>query len=131
MSLLTSSATAQLIRYGVVGVANNLSLYLGYLLIVYFGCNTKISMTLMYLLGVITAYTANYKWTFSQKNNRGALMRYLKMHITGYLINLLTLYFFVDILHYPHEIVQILAILTVAVFGFVACKFFVFRSESK
>lgn len=129
MSFFTNPAISQLIRYGVVGAMNNCLLYLGYLFIVYSGAGKKLSMTLMYLTGVTIGYIANYKWTFSQKINRGALLRYVQMHVAGYLINLLMLYIFVDILHYPHQIIQVSAIITVAFFGFFACKYFVFRSD--
>jgi len=130
MNFFTSPAIGQLIRYGIVGLVNNSLLYLGYLLIVYSGRGEKLSMTLMYLTGVAIGYIANYRWTFSQKKNRGAVIRYVQMHITGYLINFILLYIFVDSLHYPHEIIQILAIIAVAFFGFFTCKYFVFRESS-
>ncbi|AZO87098.1 GtrA-like protein [compost metagenome] len=130
MSFFTTPAFGQLIRYGIVGLVNNSLLYLGYLLIVYSGSGEKLSMTLMYLTGVAIGYIANYKWTFSQRKNRGALIRYVQMHVTGYLINFLLLYTLVDTLHYPHQIIQIFAIITVAFFGFFTCKYFVFRESS-
>ena len=130
MSFFTTPAFGQLIRYGIVGLVNNSLLYLGYLLIVYSGSGEKLSMTLMYLTGVAIGYIENYKWTFSQRKNRGALIRYVQMHVTGYLINFLLLYTLVDTLHYPHQIIQIFAIITVAFFGFFTCKYFVFRESS-
>ncbi|AZE88310.1 hypothetical protein C4J97_1595 [Pseudomonas orientalis] len=130
MNFFASPAFSQLIRYGLVGLANNALLYLGYLLLVYCGSDEKLAMTLIYIIGVLTSYTLNYRWTFSQRKNRGALIRYIQMHLTGYLINLTLLYLFVDKLLYPHQLVQIFAIIVVAFFGFFTCKYFVFREQS-
>ena len=136
MSLLSGivikyPALGQLIRYGVVGVVNNSLLYLGYLLIVYAGVGSKFSMTLMYLAGVIVGFLANYRWTFAQGKNHGALVRYILMHMFGYLINFLLLLIFVDGLGNPHQVVQVIAILVVAIYGFVTCKYYVFRASAK
>ncbi|WP_124431982.1 GtrA family protein [Pseudomonas orientalis] len=130
MSFFASPAFLQLVRYGIVGLTNNALLYLGYLLLVYCGSGEKLAMTLIYMIGVFTSYTFNYKWTFSQRKNRAALIRYIQMHLTGYFINFILLYIFVDRLLYPHQIVQIFAIIIVAFFGFFTCKYFVFRDRS-
>lgn len=130
MSLIDNAKTSQFIRYGIVGAVNNSLLYLGYLLIVNLGINEKLSMTLMYLAGVVFGYAANYRWTFSQVNNRGAMLRYIFMHISGYLINLIILYVVVDWFGYPHQLVQIVAIIIIALFGFLMCKYFVFRKKA-
>ncbi|MNF57046.1 GtrA-like protein [compost metagenome] len=122
---------SQFIRYCTVGIISNSLLYLGYLIIVYFGIGTKTSMTLMYLSGVAFGFCANYRWTFSQLNSQGTLLRYTLMHVVGYILNLSILYVFVDKLNYPHQAVQITAILLVAIYGFFTCKYFVFRSFSK
>ncbi|RON45317.1 GtrA family protein [Pseudomonas frederiksbergensis] len=124
-------AIGQFVRYGVVGVVNNGLLYLGYLLIVYAGGGKKLSMTLMYLMGVIIGFLANYRWTFTQDKNHGALMRYIQMHVVGYLINFLFLFVLVDTLGFAHQVVQIVAILVVAIYGFFTCKYYVFRVREK
>lgn len=130
MSFFASPALSQLIRYGIVGLTNNALLYLSYLLLVYCGSGEKLAMSLIYIIGVLTSYTFNYRWTFSQRKNRGALIRYIQMHLAGYLINFMLLHIFVDKLLFPHQLVQFLAIIVVAFFGFFTCKYFVFRDRS-
>jgi len=117
----------QMIRYGIIGVTSNALAYTGYLLIVYAGCEEKLSMTLMYLAGATYSYSVNYRWTFKKSGRAGAPFRYVQMHITGYVINLILLYVFFDQLHYPHEIVQASAIILLAVYSFLACKYYVFK----
>ncbi|MCF1489788.1 GtrA family protein [Pseudomonas sp. AA27] len=133
LTLRSPSATtlAQFIRYGIVGVTSNGLVYLGYLLLVYADVGKKLSMTLMYLIGVVFGFIANHQWTFMQGKQRGAMLRYVQMHIIGYLLNFLLLLIFSDLLGYPHQAVQAVAILVVALYGFLACKYFVFRGDSK
>lgn len=130
MKSLRNPAFYQLIRYGIVGILNNIFLYIGYLLITYAGGNEKIAMTTMYATGVVIGYIASYRWTFSQASNRRALFRYVQMHVSGYLINLFMLYSLVDLLGYPHQLVQVAAIIVVALFGFFTCKYYVFQQTS-
>jgi len=123
---------SQLFRYGLVGVATNLSLYFFYLLITYFGIEPKKAMTIAYIVGAFIGFVGHRKWTFAHK---GALLgsgaRYFIAHLFGYLINFLILLSFVDKLGYPHQWVQAAAIIVVAGFLFVAFRYFVFpKTES-
>ncbi|WP_150769521.1 GtrA family protein [Pseudomonas fluorescens] len=127
MKTFFTPSIVQLIRYGVVGVLNNFVLYLGYLVLVSAGVGAKLSMTLMYLTGVAVGFLANRNWTFKHGKGRGALIRYVQMHVTGYFLNFLLLFTFVDVLRYPHQVVQALSIIVVAIFGFFMCKYYVFR----
>ncbi|CAM3884189.1 GtrA-like protein [compost metagenome] len=121
----------QFIRYGIVGVTSNGLIYLGYLLMINAGSGKKLSMTFMYLIGAAFGFFANHNWTFMSGINRGAVLRYVQMHVIGYLLNFLLLLIFSDLLGYPHQAVQAVAIAVVALYGFLACKYFVFSGGSK
>lgn len=120
-------SAGQLIRYGLVGIASNLSGYLVYLFITYWGVEPKKTMTLLYIVGAAIGFVGNRQWAFAHK---GALLssgvRYFIAHFFGYLINLFILLIFVDRLGYLHQWVQAVAIVTVAGFLFFAFKYFVF-----
>lgn len=123
------SAT-QFFRYGLVGIASNLSGYLLFLLITYWGMEPKIAMTLLYVVGATIGFFGNRQWTFAHK---GASLvsgaRYFIAHVFGYLINFLILLMFVDRLGYSHQWVQAVAIIVVAGFLFVVFKYFVFSKN--
>jgi putative flippase GtrA len=119
----------QLARYGLVGLASNLSGYLVYVLITYWGSEPKRTMTLLYIVGASIGYFGNRQWTFAHKGGLGAGARYLIAHLLGYLINLLLLFTFVDRLGYSHQWVQAVAIFIVAGFLFLAFKYFVFHKS--
>lgn len=117
----------QVIRYGVVGVLNNLLGYFIYLLITFFWLEPKFAITLLYPVGVITAYFGHSKYSFSYRGrDTHALLRYVLAHLFGYVANLLILYVLSDKLKFPHQAVQALAIFVVAGILFLMFKFYVF-----
>lgn len=121
----------KLIRYSLVGVASNVTIYCVYLLITYLGVEPKAAMTLLYILGASIGFIGNRKWTFSHQGNAThAALRYVLTHSFGYILNFLILYTFVDYLGYSHQWVQAAAIIIVAGFLFIIFKYFVFREET-
>ena len=130
--LKEQKSAGQLFRYGLVGVTSNLSGYLIYLLITYWGGGPKVTMTLLYIVGASIGFYGNRQWTFAHKGTiLKSGIRYFVTHLLGYLINLLILLTFVDRLGYPHQWVQAVAIIVVAGFLFLVFKYFVFpKTES-
>lgn len=130
--LISVKVTAtQLLRYAFVGVASNITGYLIYLLFTHLGATPKLTMTLLYGVGATVGYIGNRSVTFSYNGAIvGSGFRYSLAHIAGYFINLSVLIVFVDHLGYPHQVVQAVAILVVALFLFTAFKVFVFRSSN-
>jgi putative flippase GtrA len=121
----------QLIRYGFVGVASNLTIYIVYLLITSFGVEPKTAMTLVYILGASIGFVGHRQWSFSHRGDaKPAAIRYVAAHLSGYLLNLLIISIFVDYFGYAHQIIQAAAIFVVAGFLFVVFKYFVFPENS-
>jgi len=117
----------QLIRYGIVGVINNIVGYLIFLIITFFGAQPKVAMTILYFSGMFISYFSNKYWTFAYQGNLLATsIRFFITYLLGYLLNLGLLVLFVDYLNYPYQIIQGFAIFIVAAFVFIAFKFFVF-----
>lgn len=117
----------EIIRYGVVGILNNLLGYLIYLLITYLGLDPKVAITLLYPIGVATAYFGHSKYSFAghPRSNHTAL-RYLLAHAIGYAVNFVMLLVLVDHLGYPHQAIQGAAIFVVAGVLFLMFRYFVF-----
>jgi putative flippase GtrA len=128
---LASKSIQQLVRYAVVGGGINLLLYLGYLLIHHWGLDPKISMSLIYALGVCIGFFSHRKWTFAQTGDtRKSIIRFLCAHAMGYCINFLILFIFVDHFAYPHAWVQGISIFVVAIFLFIIFKYWVFHGKN-
>lgn len=120
----------QLVRYGLVGVVSNVTIYFVYLFITYIGVEPKTAMTLVYSIGASMGFIGNRKWTFDHRGkSSSAALRYVLAHLFGYLLNFLILFTFVDRLGYSHQLVQALAIIIVAAFLFIVFKYFVFAKK--
>lgn len=124
------SALKQLVLYGIVGVTNNFLGYILYLMLTHFGAGHKMSMTFLYIVGVIISFWANKEFVF--KYEGGMIAPSIKFgiaHTIGYLLNLGLLFFLTDKLGYSHQYVQAAAIFIVAGYLFVALRFFVFTKK--
>lgn len=121
---------AQVVRYGVVGVLNNLLGYLIYLVVTWAWLDPKVAVTLMYPIGAVTAYFghAKYAFAYSGKASNG-IARYVIAHLIGYGANIGLLYVFSDRLLFPHQFVQAVAIVVVAGILFLLFRYFVFPSQ--
>lgn len=127
-----TSLLPQLVRYGAVGVAANAAAYLVFLLLTHWGIGHKMAMTMLYLLGATLGFLGNRSWTFGDGGSiSGSVVRYACAHAAGYGINLAMLVVLSDQLGYPYQLVQIISVLVVAAFLFLAFKFVVFRSCSE
>ena len=120
----------EFIRFGVVGFASNLLLYLVYLGLTKIGLRHKFAMSILYVVGVLQTFFFNKKWTFIHYGHKMVtFMRYISLFAFGYLINLAVLIVMVDQLGYSHERVQGVTVLVLAVLLFVLQKAWVFRSQ--
>lgn len=129
--MIIRGTASQFLRFAAVGVISNAVLYAAYLLLTEAGIAQKVAMTLLYMVGVTQTFLFNKGWTFSfSASNARPFIRYCTAYAVGYLLNLTVLMVFVDRLGYPHQVVQGLAVLGVAVILFLLHKFWVFRPSS-
>ncbi len=118
-------------RFAIIGVLSNLAGYLVYLLITSLGIGPKLALSILYPVGILLSYFGNRNWTFDAKGqgiSSGA--RFFLAYGLGYVLNFLMLVIFVDRLGYAHQLVQAAAVIVVALFLFVATKFFVFPKSA-
>lgn len=122
-----SPGLRQLIRYGVVGLLNNMLGYLVYLGLTWTGLDPKIVISILYPIGIAVGYFSHLRYSFSY-GDRGlnVLLRYLIAYLFGYIVNFAMLYLLSEKLKFPHQAVQALAIFVVAGILFLLLKFFVF-----
>lgn len=122
----------QVVRYGMVGVLNNLLGYLLYLLVTWRWLDPKLAVSILYPVGALTAYFAHAKYSFSYHGGTSkALFRFVLAHFVGYTTNVLMLFLLVDVCGYPHPLVQAFAIVAVAGVLFVLFRCYVFETTTK
>lgn len=117
----------QLVSFSLVGICSNLLGYCVYLLLVNGGFAPKLAITLLYFTGVFVSFIGNKNLTFRDTNSiLSSGSRYVVVYFFGYIVNLLLIFWLVDIMGFPHQIVQLLAIFLVAILLFVLLRRFVF-----
>ncbi len=120
----------QFLRYATVGLASNLLGFLFYLGLTHIEIGPKTSMSLLYGVGVAQTFMFNKRWTFGHAgSNQSAILRYVATYGLGYVINFTCLLFFVDKLGWPHQVVQGVLIVMIAMLLFLLQKYWVFQRE--
>lgn len=121
----------QLLIYAMAGVLINTAGFITYIIITNFGGAPKPTMSFLYLSGVFVSFFTNSQLSFSYAGSMSkAFFRFLTVHALGYSINLLILFVFVDLLAYSHQYVQGMSILIIAIFLFIAFRYFVFANKN-
>lgn len=124
---VANGIVGQLRRFATVGVFSNFLLYVAYLGLTTLGMAPILVMSLLYAVGVGMTYIINNRWSFSMPRLcAGSFARYMCAHGLGYGCNLGLLWLFVDHLHWPHQVVQAIAIIIVALLLFGLNRYWVF-----
>lgn len=122
MSRLLSQAA----KYIIVGLSTNALGYLLYLLLT-LALPPVASMFIAYASSAVASFLANKTYTFTYRGSLSkAGIRYIFVLCLGLVLNAAVLVIFALQLEFPHQLVQGAAIVIVAVFMFLASKYFVF-----
>ena len=122
----------QFSRYATIGVVSNALLYLAYLGLTGLGVGHKVSMTLVFVAGVVQTYFLNRDWSFSYKSKeRSTFFKYCTVYIGAYLLSLFLMWLLVDYFGFLHQLVQIFLIILCAIVIFLSLKFWVFKSPAR
>jgi putative flippase GtrA len=122
----------QFSRYAIVGVVSNAMLFVLYLALTGLGLGHKLSMTACFIIGVIQTFVFNKNWTFSYGFDfGGSFLRYWLGYLSAYIINLIMLFVFVDYMQFPHQAVQGITIILLAIYLFLLQKVWVFKHSPR
>lgn len=120
-------------RFVIVGVINNVVGYILFLFMIYvLGIGHKITVTLLFAIGMIVSFLMNKKWTFKTSGNySSSLLKFLIVYLLGYSLNIVIVAIFVDRLSYSSGWVQLWANVTLPIYYFLANKYYVYREPQK
>ncbi len=129
---VTMAAQQQFIRYVLVGLVSNAIIYGIYIVLTSLGMGPKLAMSLLYGVGVIQTFVFNKQWSFRFNGAAApALMRYATAYALGYVINFSALMLLVDQMELPHQWVQGVMIVVVAIMLFLAQRYWVFAPPAR
>ena len=118
----------QLSRYATVGLISNALLYVGYLALTASGLGHKLSMTIVFVAGVLATYCFNRSWSFDlTKTGSFTFAKYAVVYVSVYFSGLLSMWLAVDVAGLPHQLVQLFLVFFSAGVIFLALRFWVFR----
>tara|TARA_Y200000002_G_C22662279_1_gene656336 strand:+ start:336 stop:728 length:393 start_codon:yes stop_codon:yes gene_type:complete len=118
----------EFLKYGSWGVVSNIAAYISYLSLTYIGIDPKLAVAVIAPFFVLLGFFVVRKYIF--KSNvviYSSIVKYVFLCIIGNLINILILYIFVDLLFFPHQIIQLVAMLIVGLLFFISMKYLIFK----
>lgn len=122
---------SQFLYYAIVGVITNAIGYSLFLVMTYFGVDTKLAASVLYLFCATLSFFGNKRYTFNKMGGSLAAFYFMITYSLGYLINMALLIYFVDHLKFPYYEIEAIAIIIVSAFIFMTSKLFIFRDARK
>jgi putative flippase GtrA len=83
VSRMRAELPRQLLKFGVVGVANTLLSLLAFRLLTTSGLSAPFASAIAFLVGAVNGYRWNRSWTFAARDSTRARVRYLAVHAAG------------------------------------------------
>ena len=115
-------------RFIIVGILNTIVGYGVYALLVFVGLNYLIANTISTIIGVIHSYIWNRLYTFKSNNKvKTEVPRFIGVYLLSYIIGMITLYIFKDILNISSYIAGFINLFITTLVSFFGHKYFSFR----
>lgn len=118
---------SQVVSFGIIGVINNVALYGVYLLLTFLGVNVLLAMTLVFCGGVLLSWLLNGRFTFKRRLTSINAKRMGVAYVVAYVANALLLGLSHYVFSLPHEAIQGVIMVLLAVGLFFAQRHWVFR----
>ena len=128
--MLDAASRRQFIRWALVGVVVNVIGYIAFLGMVYAGLHHQLAATAVFSIAVLVAYVANRSWSFEHQGGvTRSFVSYMVLYLLAWVLNMLVLFIFVDVMGFHHAPVQGICILVIAGLTFIGQRYWVFASS--
>ncbi len=120
----------QFFKFGIVGVINTCSSWVFYYSLVFLNVNYLIATTIAYILSSIIGFLLNKGWVFKKKiYDYRSIIKYYIVYGSSYLLNVGSMYVFVDILGISKMIAPILTLFITVPYNFLFSRLWVFAEK--
>src|SRR5258706_2650098 len=117
---------AEAIRFGLVGIKNNIVYYLLFVVVSLAGAGPKLAVTIIYIFGIIYTFWFNKGFVFRDLHPSGSqFARYIFVYFVGWALNLVLLDIAIARLGMNRYLAQGLLTFPIAGLTFVSLKLFV------
>ncbi|PWI58408.1 GtrA family protein [Sulfoacidibacillus thermotolerans] len=118
------------IKYALTGVFNTLITYIVFSGLVYIHVLPSYALAIGYLLGMISSYVVNSRWTFQPSiRHISYFKRFLVINLLVLVLSEITLHLILHRLHIAY-IAQLINIIPMTVIGYLSNRYLVFTTES-
>ena len=118
----------QIMQFGIIGLLTNGMLYALYLLLCRLAFQPLVAMTITFALGVALSWLLNGLITFRAQLTRRSGFRMIMAYLGAYLSNLSLLWLAVHVFSLPHQWIQLVIMILLAILLFALQKFWVFSA---
>ena len=115
-------------QFGIIGLLTNGALYAVYLLLSRLAFQPLVAMTITFALGVALSWLLNGLITFRAQLTRRSGFRMIMAYLGAYLSNLALLWLAVHVFSLPHQWIQLVIMILLAILLFALQKFWVFSA---
>ena len=120
----------QFFKFGIVGCINTFSSWLFYYPLLFLGINYIVCTTIAYILSSIIGYLLNNKWVFKKNTyDANSVLKYYAVYGSSYLINVLSMKLWVEVLGLSKVIAPILTLFVTIPYNFLFSKVWVFTKK--
>ncbi len=120
----------QFIKFGLVGASNTVISLAVYYILIMLQANYLLASIAGYFVSSISGYLLNKHWVFkSGKAVKDSIVKYYIVYITSLVINLVTMYIWVDILFISDRIAPILTLCITVPYNYVFSKLWAFKEN--
>lgn len=122
---------SEAIRFGIVGVKNNIVYYFLYVALSLLGVTHGWAVTVIYIFGIFYSFLFNKRFVFKDRRQSPSVFaRYMLIYVLAWGLNLILLQILTTVVGLNHYLVQALLILVISGILFVALRSFVFRPHA-
>jgi putative flippase GtrA len=130
ISHLNEGYIGKVLRYGIVGVIGTVTHFSVLVILVeLFNQSALLSSSIGFIVTVLISFVLNSKYTFKQgkDHNHIKFMKYAIVSCTGFLLNYVMMYTFVEILSFHYSIAQGFVVIVLPISNFLLNNYWTFK----
>ncbi|MFF2912159.1 GtrA family protein [Paenibacillus sp. NPDC057934] len=119
----------QFIKFGIVGGINTIISLMIYYILIYVSVHYMYANVIGYFISSVGGYYLNKMWVFKtqQVKARSSITKYYIIYGSSLLINIVTMYVWVDLLNIPKILAPILTLIITIPYNFILNKLWAFK----